>query len=124
MPDMVCLDGLGRLWIGTDGQSEKSAGRTDGLYALETEGALRATSKLFFRCPVGAELCGPELTPDDETFFIAIQHPGEDGEDWKAFGRPSTFDDPASRWPDFNPALPPRPSIVAITKKGGGKIAV
>lgn len=122
MPDTVCLDSMGRLWIGTDGQSEKSAGRTDGLYALETEGALRGTSKLFFRCPVGAELCGPELTPDDETFFIAVQHPG--GGDWKGFGRPSTFDDPATRWPDFKPGVPPRPSVLAITKKGGGKIAV
>jgi hypothetical protein len=124
MPDTVCLDGLGRLWIGTDGQSDKSTGHTDGLYALETEGTLRGTSKLFFRCPVGAELCGPELTPDDETFFVAVQHPGEDGKDWKAFGRASTFDDPATRWPDFTPGVPPRPSIVAITKKGGGKIAV
>ena len=123
MPDMCVLDNQGRLWIGTDGQSDKSTGRTDGLYALETEGPGRGTSKLFFRCPVGAELCGPELTPDDSTFFVAIQHPGEDGDDWKAFGRASTFDDPATRWPDFQPGMPPRPSIVAITRKGGGKIA-
>ncbi|MCV0368342.1 PhoX family phosphatase [Filomicrobium sp.] len=123
MPDTVCVDAKGRLWVGTDGQAEDSTGRTDGLYAVETEGALRGTSKLFFRCPVGAELCGPEATPDVETFFVAVQHPGEDGESWKAFGRASTFDDPATRWPDFDPNLPPRPSIVAITKRGGGKIA-
>lgn len=122
MPDTVCLDAMGRLWVGTDGQSEKSTGHSDGLYALATEGALRGTSKLFFRCPVGAELCGPEITPDSETFFVAVQHPGEDGEDWSGFGRPSTFDDPATRWPDFQPGMPPRPSIVAIVKKGGGKI--
>lgn len=124
MPDTVCLDSEGRLWVGTDGQSEKTTGRSDGLYALETEGRLRGTSKLFFRCPVGAELCGPELTPDSETFFVAVQHPGEGGENWSAFGRPSTFDDPATRWPDFEADTPPRPSIVAIVKKGGGKIAM
>ena len=124
MPDMVCLDGLGRLWIGTDGQREKTTGRSDGLYAIETEGTLRGTSKLFFRCPVGAELCGPELTPDSETFFVAVQHPGEGGDDWSKFGRPSTFEDPATRWPDFKDGMPPRPSIVAIVKKGGGKIAM
>ena len=123
MPDMCVLDNRGRLWIGTDGQSDKSAGHSDGLYALETNGPLRGTSKLFFRCPVGAELCGPELTPDDATFFVAVQHPGEDGEDWKTFGRASTFDDPTTRWPDFRPDMPPRPAIVAITRKGGGKIA-
>jgi hypothetical protein len=124
MPDMVVLDSEGRLWIGTDGMSEKATGRTDGLYAVDTEGPMRGTSKLFFRCPVGAELCGPELTPDDATFFVAVQHPGESGDEWKAFGRVSTFDDPSTRWPDFKPGMPPRPAIVAITKRGGGKIAV
>src|SRR5690606_19875122 len=48
MPDTVCLDSAGRLWVGTDGQSDKTTGRSDGLYALETEGSLRGTSRLFF----------------------------------------------------------------------------
>lgn len=123
MPDMCAVDADGRLWIGTDGMDEKSTGRTDGLYALDTDGAARGLSKLFYRCPVGAELCGPMPTPDLETFFVAIQHPGEGGTDWSKFGRPSTFDDPATRWPDFQPGMPPRPAIVAITRRGGGKIA-
>lgn len=122
MPDMVVMDNRGRLWVGTDGMHDNNTGRTDGLYAIDTEGAARGTSKLFFRCPAGAELCGPEVTPDDETMFVAVQHPGDDGARWKAFGRPSTFDDPSTRWPDFKPGMPPRPSIVAITKRGGGKI--
>jgi secreted PhoX family phosphatase len=122
MPDNCAIDGEGRLWIATDGNSDKATGRSDGLWAVETEGEARATSKLFFRCPAGAELCGPEFTPDSETLFVAIQHPGDDGEQWKAFGRASTFDDPSTRWPDFTPGMPPRPAIVAITKRGGGKI--
>ena len=69
------------------------------------------TSKLFFRCPAGAELCGPEFTPDSETLFVAIQHPGDDGPKWKAFGRPSSFEDPSTRWPDFKPDMPPRPAV-------------
>jgi hypothetical protein len=124
MPDMCAIDADGRLWVGTDGMSDKATGRTDGLYAVDTEGPARGTSKLFFRCPAGAELCGPMPTPDLQTFFVAVQHPGDDGEQWKAFGRPSTFDDPSTRWPDFKPDMPPRPSVVAITKRGGGKIAV
>jgi secreted PhoX family phosphatase len=76
----------------------------------------------FFRCPAGAELCGPVFTPDDETLFVSIQHPADDGKDWPAFGRNSTFEDPSTRWPDFEAGMPPRPSVVAITRRGGGKI--
>jgi uncharacterized protein len=123
MPDNCAIDSDGRLWIATDGNSDRETGRADGLWALETEGEGRATSKLFFRCPAGAELCGPEFTPDGETLFVAIQHPGDDGPKWKAFGRPSSFEDPSTRWPDFQPGMPPRPSVMAITKRGGGKIA-
>ena len=122
MPDNVAVDHQGRLWIATDGNSGSKTGRADGVWALGTEGEARATGKLFFRCPAGAELCGPCFTPDDETLFVAIQHPGEaDDDDPKA--QPATFENPSTRWPDFKPDMPPRPSVVAITKRGGGKIA-
>lgn len=123
MPDNCAIDADGRLWVSTDGNSDKATGRSDGLWAVETAGEARATSKLFFRCPAGAEMCGPMFTPDLETLFVAVQHPGEDGPQWQAFGRASTFDDPSTRWPDFKPGMPPRPSVVAITRQGGGKIA-
>ncbi len=123
MPDNCAVDADGRLWVSTDGNSDKATGRSDGLWALETAGEARATSKLFFRCPAGAEMCGPMFTPDLETLFVAVQHPGDDGPQWKAFGRASTFDDPSTRWPDFKAGVPPRPSVVVITRQGGGKIA-
>jgi hypothetical protein len=123
MPDNLVVDSQGRVWIATDGNSPKRTGRNDGLFAIETEGPARGTSKLFFSVPFGAELCGPEFTPDMETLFVAIQHPGEaDPEDRDA--KPVTYTTPSTRWPDFKPDLPPRPSIVVVTKKGGGKIAV
>lgn len=123
MPDNCAVDADGRLWVTTDGNAPSKTGRADGVWAMETEGAARGTSKLFFRCPNGAELCGPELTPDMETFFVAIQHPGEADED-DPNAKPVTFNTPSTRWPDFKDGIPPRPSIVAITKRGGGKIAV
>ncbi|MCO6051085.1 PhoX family phosphatase [Mesorhizobium sp. RP14(2022)] len=123
MPDNCAVDAAGRLWVSTDGNSPKGTGRTDGLWAVDTEGDARATSKLFFRVPVGAEMCGPQFTPDEETAFVAVQHPGDGGEDWEGFGRLSYYEDLSTRWPDFKPDMPVRPAVVAITKQGGGRIA-
>lgn len=124
MPDNCAVDAAGRLWVSTDGNNPKDTGRTDGLWAVDTEGGARATSKLFFRVPVGAEMCGPLFTPDDRTAFVAVQHPGDGGTDWEPFGRPSYYEDLSTRWPDFKDDMPVRPAVVAITKKDGGKIGV
>ncbi|MCX7326328.1 MAG: PhoX family phosphatase [Hyphomicrobiales bacterium] len=123
MPDNCAVDSMGRLWIATDGNQPGRTGRADGIWAIETDGAARATSKHFFRVPNGAEMCGPYFTPDDETFFVAVQHPGEPDED-DANAKPASFNTPSTRWPDFREGVPPRPSVIAITKRGGGKIAV
>jgi uncharacterized protein len=123
MPDNCAVDAMGRLWIATDGNQPSRTGRADGVWAIETDGAARGTSKLFFRVPNGAELCGPEFTPDMETFFVAIQHPGEPDED-DPNSKPANFNEMSTRWPDFKPGMPARPAVVAITKKGGGKIGV
>ena len=123
-PDNCAIDGQGRLWIATDqGNNWRRTGKADGLYGLETEGDLRGHSKLFYRCPVGAELCGPCFSPDGETLFVAVQHPGTDGtRHFVGFERQSTFEDPATRWPDFDPMMPPRPAVLAIRRKGGGPV--
>ena len=40
---------------------------------------------------------------DGKTLFLAVQHPADAGVDkWAPFGRKSTFEDPATRWPDFS----------------------
>jgi hypothetical protein len=116
MPDNCAIDTEGRLWVSTDGNSKKTTGRTDGLWAVETDGEMLGTSKLFFRCPVGAEMCGPLFNPSGDTLFLAVQHPGDDGL--------ATYEKPATKWPDFADNLPVRPSVVVVTKQGGGKIAV
>lgn len=124
-PDNSAVDHAGRLWVTTDQGSgwARASGTADGVWAVETEGAARGLARMFFRVPVGAEMCGPCFTPDDETLFVAVQHPATDGvKDFKGFERNSTYEDPATRWPDFDPSMPPRPSIVAITRRGGGKI--
>ena len=124
-PDNCAVDNAGNLWITTDqgGGWKKASGTADGVWALETEGKARGTGKMFFRVPVGAEMCGPKFSPDDKTLFVAVQHPATDGtKDFPGFERASTFEDPATRWPDFKDGMPPRPSVVTITKKDGGVI--
>ena len=121
MPDNVAFDSEGRLWVATDGNSNAATGRADGIWGIETEGPGRGTSRHFYRAPMGAEMCGPCFTPDSETLFVAIQHPGEADDD---AGPAATFENPSTRWPDFKPDMPPRPSVVAITRKGGGRIGV
>lgn len=111
-PDNVAFDRKGRLWISTDGSPK--FGFADGVYGTDTTGPGRALTKHFYRTPIGAELCGPEFNTDDTAYFAAVQHPGDE--------KDSTFENPATRWPDFKDGMPPRPSVQVIVKKDGGVI--
>lgn len=121
-PDNGAVDHQGRLWVTTDqGDSWGQTGSSDGVWAVETKGKNRGSARMFFRVPVGAEMASPTFTPDDRTMFISVQHPGSDGaKQYPEFARESTFSDPVTRWPDFRPDTPPRPSLVVISKKDGG----
>lgn len=111
-PDNLAFDKRGRLWIATDGMND--FGARDGLWCCAVDGDERAVPLHFYSGPRGAEICGPEFTPDGETLFVSVQHPGD--EEGSHFGAPST------RWPDFRAAVPPRPGVIAITRDRGGLI--
>lgn len=118
-PDNAVVDPDGRLWVSTDqGSKTFMSGTNDGLWALETEGALRGMGKMFFRAPNGAELCGPIFSDDGESLFVAVQHPGDRGKPGEVRVETAT-----TTWPDFQEGMPPRPSVVVIEKKTGGKVA-
>lgn len=103
-PDNCTFDSQGNIWIGTDGFYRH--GCADGIWAGAALGSDKALTKQFLRAPKAAEVCSPCFTPDEKTLFCSIQHPGEN----------SSFDNPSTRWPDFNEKHPPRPSVVAITQ--------
>lgn len=111
-PDNMAFDPKGRLWIATDNDRWDDPQMTipNGLFACEVDGDRRAQVKFFYNVPSGAELCGPEFTPDGRTLFVAVQHPG-----WS-----KTPD--KGNWPDWKAGMPPRASVVAITRKDGGPI--
>lgn len=85
------------------------------MWACECEGPAAGVTRHFYGAPSGAEVRGPEFTPDGRTLFLAIQHPGIEG-----FRNGEA--QASSRWPDFSPSTPPRPSVVAITRTDGGAI--
>ena len=107
-PDNFAFDLNGNLWIATDGQPSK-LDQADSVYVVPTAGPERGNVRRFMTGVPGGELAGPEFTPDYETLFVSVQHPGEE----------SGLDEPTSTFPDGDF---PRPSVVAAYKDDGGVI--
>ena len=76
-PDNIGFDRDGNLWIVTDGPQPRGA--NDGCWVCPTDGPQRGRLQQFMSGPIGAEICGCQFTPDCETLFLSIQHPGEGG---------------------------------------------
>jgi len=121
-PDNCAIDSAGGLFVSTDGD-ERLNKCANGIWRVETEGLERGRSTMIFRTPTGSEVCGPRLSADETTFFLAVQHPGQDGEDYPGHARPSTFEDPSTRWPDFEDGMPPRPSVMALWRRDGRRFS-
>ncbi len=108
-PDNLGFDPQGRLWIVSDAESDLLA--NNGCFVVPTEGPDRGLLRQMASGPVGCEIAGCEFTPDGRTLFLSVQHPGEGG----------TLEDPKSHWPDGGD-LPPRASLVAITRDDGREL--
>lgn len=107
-PDNVTFDKDGNLWISTDGNA---LGTNDGLFVMPVKGKERGHLRQFLTVPVGAETCGPLVTADQRSVFVAVQHPGEtDG---------ASPEEPSSHWPDGDQ---PRPSVAVVWHGQGKKI--
>ncbi|GAA0382180.1 PhoX family protein [Micromonospora gifhornensis] len=71
----------------------------------------RGHLKQFLTVPRGAETCGPFVTGDNRSLFVAVQHPGET--------TGATVDNPASTWPDGDHA---KPGVVVTWRLDGGPV--
>ena len=103
-PDGLWADPFGRLFIETDG-AQPTGANDQMLVADPTTGDIRRLFAGVEQC----EITGIAVTPDQRTMFINVQHPGN--------GDPAV-----TRFPDFDPSLPPRDCTVVITRKDGGVV--
>lgn len=113
MPGVVG-DGAARTITNTDGVTSRTqqtiVGRTPG-----------TNLRRFLVGPKECEITGIDTTPDGQTMFVNIQHPGEE----TTTGFPNTF---PSNWPasqsNATAVSRPRSSTIVITKDSGGVIGL
>jgi hypothetical protein len=105
-PDNVAFDGRGNLWIATDGLPSVLPGN-DGIFAVPTAGSDRGYLRQFLSGVKGCEIAALIMNRQNNTLFVAVQHPGEGG----------TREEPISNYPDGG--APNRPTVVAVTKING-----
>ncbi len=121
-PDNICIDSAYNVWIATDGGDSVFADCNDAVLVTPAASDGPRPVKRFLVGPMGAEICGPTLSPDERTFFASIQHPGE-GDlagasiaelRWTHGQRPpSSFPDGGAAWP--------RAAVIVVTREDGGK---
>lgn len=151
-PDNLLIDRAGHLWVVTDMSSDKLnravPARTDALgqpvsqsnlrglfgnnslWFFPTSGKQAGNPYLFGLGPMECEITGPCFTPDQQTLFLSIQHPGEihgtrreNAVDRRQFQLTTlkgeefaqTREVPiGSNWPTRTLNAPPKPAVVAV----------
>ncbi len=120
MPDNLMFDSQGNLWLATDmagtemndPNSPLGGFGNNAIYVLPTTSETGQAYR--FACgPAECELTGPCLTPNEQTLFLAVQHPGEQNGT-----RTSTSSaDKGSNWPHVGQlGKAPQPGVVAIRR--------
>jgi uncharacterized protein len=150
-PDNLLLDSKGNMWMVTDMSTSKmnNAVKTrtsdndkpvsisgifgnNALWYIPTSGQDAGKAFLFATGPMECEATGPCFTPDEQTMFLAIQHPGEThgvrknkAVETREFIVTTTTGEEflqtrqvpiGSNWPSKDPDAPPKPGVVVITK--------
>jgi secreted PhoX family phosphatase len=112
-PATLAVDPRGRLWIGTD--HEGRVGQApDTLYGCDTDGPGRGFPLPIYGAPRAAGIGGAVMAPDGLALFAVVRRPGAE--------RGASFASPSTRWPQFDPSLPPRSTLVVLAREQSGMI--
>ena len=123
-PDNLVFDKAGNLWVVTD-ISSSSLNKPDrpqtfhannAIFMIPRTGPNAGVAYRFGNMPIEAEGTGPYFTPDEQTLFVNVQHPGEESEP----GATTSYWPRGNRTANQNPSEP-IPSMVAITKVQPGQ---
>jgi uncharacterized protein len=129
-PDNLVFDRTGNLWVVTDISTTSlnqpnnayTYHKNNAMFMIPTSGPNKGVAFRFANGPVECEITGPYFTPDEETLFVNVQHPGETTgirpTSPGKFGRERTY---TSWWPEGNKTQndnpsTPMPSTVAISR--------
>ena len=133
-PDNIVFDKAGNLWVVTDISSSvlnnpanpNAYHRNNAVFMVPRTGPNAGVGFRFANMPIEAEGTGPYFTPDEQTLFVNVQHPGEEtptAAKGGVYGDVSTY---TSYWPKGNKSTgqnpsTPIPSLVAISKVPPGE---
>jgi secreted PhoX family phosphatase len=101
-PDTVMAAADGRVLVGTD-QGPGWSQTADTLSILDGP-----ASQWLYAAARGAAVGGAAVTPDGRTIITAARMPG------RAPG--ASFERPSTRWPEFQPGVPPRSALISLTR--------
>ncbi len=126
-PDGLMIDKRGVLWVQTDvsrHQMNKGNFSQFGNNQMLAVDPVTGLTKRFLTGPVGCEITGVTMTPDQKTMWVNIQHPGDVPTVLREKGIIKTPLTPnaASNWPDKQANGRPRSATVLVTKRDGGVI--
>ena len=113
-PSALTVQGDEVLWIGTD-RGGRVGEVPDALFACRLSGPERGLPLPLYAAPRAAAIGGAVPSPDGRTLFVMVRTPGAEPL--------ANFERPGTRWPELRPNIPPRSTMVAVSRRGGGEVA-